>query len=103
LIGPRHSANGLIEPKRACDFSTPEALILAADVEASRAFVGAWDGQPGDGGDCTHIDTSGMREVRLAAGRAYAGNVTMLHESLPVPQGVKRTLVRLNVPGWHAA
>lgn len=78
----------------------PEALILASDVRACRAFAGEWDGVPNEGGDCTHIDTSGMQEIILDAGFTYAGNVTMLHESLPVPVDCLRTLVRLNVPGW---
>jgi hypothetical protein len=37
--------------------------------------------------------------VVLESGLAYAGNVTMLHESRPLPVACQRTLVRLNVPG----
>lgn len=84
-----------------CDFSHPEALILASDVSSCRAMVGSWDGTPSDGGDCSHISTTGMEELILEAGKAYAGNVTMLHESLPVCEDTQRTLVRLSVPGWH--
>ena len=83
-----------------CDFSMPEAIILASDVTASRGFKGVWDGDCKDGGDCAHIDTSNMEEVIFSAGQAYAGNVTMLHESLAIPFKADRTLVRLNVPGW---
>lgn len=82
------------------DWKDAEAVILASDVSACRAMVGSWDGKPADGGDCSHIDTRGLREVRLHADRVYAGNVTMLHESLPVSHDCARTLVRLNVPGW---
>lgn len=32
--------------------------------------------------------------------KAYAGNVSMLHESMPLPTDTLRTLVRINVPGW---
>ena len=83
-----------------CNFATPEALVLASDVAASRAYAGPWQGAPGKGGDCAHIDTAGLLPVVLQAGVAYVGNVTMLHESLPVMQPTRRTLVRLNVPGW---
>lgn len=83
-----------------CDFSEPEAVILAGSVCASRALVGTYDGKIGDGGDCRHIDTEGLREVVLREGVAYAGNVSMLHESTPVVEDCYRTLVRLNVPGW---
>lgn len=86
-----------------CDFSTPEALVLASDVEAACAYVGEWNGAPGEGGDCAHIDLSRLRRVAMRAGVAYAGNVSMLHESLPLQRAVRRTLVRLSVPGCRAA
>lgn len=86
-----------------CRFDAPEGLILASDVEASRALIGTWVGGAGDGGDCSHIDVSHLREVRLEAGYVWAGNVTNLHESLPVVATGPRTLVRLNVPGWTPA
>lgn len=82
------------------DFRTPEALILASDVCGSRALVGEFDSPPGEGGDYTHLATAGLQPVDLLAGIAYAGNVTMLHESLPLKVATPRTLVRLNVPGW---
>ncbi|UIF90917.1 hypothetical protein [Cupriavidus sp. UYPR2.512] len=77
-----------------------EAIILASDVSACRAMVGEFEGMPAEGGDCSHIDVAGMEEIRFHAGHAYAGNVTMLHESLPVAVDCLRTVVRLNVPGW---
>ena len=78
-----------------------EGLILASTVTACRAFEGEWTGTAGAGGDCSHVDTSGMKEIVLGANRVYAGNVTMLHESLPVGSDCVRTVVRLNVPGWE--
>lgn len=84
-----------------CDFSTPEATILASNITASRALVGQFQGSPREGGDCSHLDISGLTEVALQADRVYAGNVTMLHESLPVHVTCMRTLVRLTVPGWE--
>lgn len=82
------------------DYGQHEALILASDITGCRALVGDYQGVPGEGGDCTHVDTSGLKEVLLQPGFAYAGNVTMLHESLPAAADCLRTLVRLNVPGW---
>lgn len=81
-------------------YSEPEAIILASDVAAARAVVGHFDGMPGEGGDCRHIDTGSLIVVPMRAGIAYAGNVTLLHESLPVAADCLRTVVRLNVPGW---
>lgn len=79
----------------------PEALILASDVCASCVYIGEVEGDPVEGGDCSHLDLSAAYQVPLLAGRAYAGNVTMIHESLPVTKDCQRTLVRLNVPGWE--
>lgn len=77
-----------------------EGLILASNVCASRGFTGEFEGIIGDGGDCSHIDLSGLIEFKLNAGQVYAGNVTALHESIPVEADAYRQLVRLNVPGW---
>lgn len=76
-----------------------ETIILASDVPACRALVGEWDGYIAQGGDVSHLDLSHMREVMMTANKAYAGNVTFVHESLPVPYDCQRTVVRINVPG----
>lgn len=77
-----------------------EAILLASNVSASRSFVGEYDGVPGEGGDCSHIGTENLNQIRLLSDVCWAGNVTMLHESLPVAEDCFRTLVRINVPGW---
>ncbi|WP_298848879.1 hypothetical protein [uncultured Salinicola sp.] len=82
------------------DFSAPEGIILASSVSAARGFVGAFEGAIGDMGDCAHIDISDLAVLPMEAGRVYAGNVSCLHESLPVVTNCLRSLVRLNVPGW---
>lgn len=77
-----------------------EAIILASDVKACAAYSGSWEGEIGEGGDCSSVDVSKLNRVELLPNVVYAGNVTMLHESLPISTDVLRTLVRLNVPGW---
>lgn len=76
-----------------------ETIILASNVPACRALVGDWGGIIGEGGDVSHLDLSYMREIQMQAGIAYAGNVTFVHESLPVLHDCERTVVRINVPG----
>lgn len=85
---------------KTCDFTESEGIILASDIAACRAFAGDYTGIIGDGGDCTAIDTSRMSSTILKPFVAYAGNVSMIHESLPVNFDCERTLVRLNVTGW---
>lgn len=81
-------------------FDAPEAIILASDVSAARGLIGEFNGPLGEGGDASLVDTRGLIELPMLANRVYAGNVSCLHESLPVPVACRRTLVRLNVPGW---
>lgn len=81
-------------------FEAPEAILLASTVTGARGYVGAYDGPIGEGGDCSHVDLQGLDQIELTAGRVYAGNVTALHESLPLIAGGQRSLVRLNIPGW---
>lgn len=80
-----------------------EAIMLASDVSACRGWSGEISGDPGKGGDCSHLDLESLLEVQFCAGITYAGNVTMLHESMPLAQDCLRTVVRLNVPGWSPA
>lgn len=77
-----------------------EALFLATDVSACRAYSGEWEGMAGEGGDCSHINVSALHQVMFESNKVYAGNVAMLHESLPVKADTLRTVVRLNVPGY---
>lgn len=76
-----------------------EAIILASDVAACAAYEGEFEGVFGEGGDCSHIDFSHLSRRLLAPNTSYAGNVTMIHESIPVERDCRRTLVRLNCPG----
>lgn len=87
-------------PWATVDLSQPEATILATNVTASRAFIGKYRGKPGEGGDCSHVETRHLGEIQLSKGICWAGNVAMLHESLPVESDCRRTLVRITVPGW---
>lgn len=77
-----------------------EGILLASNVVACRALSGEWEGTIGKGGDVSHLDLSHLQEHIMATNTVYAGNVSMLHESMPIGFDCTRTLVRLNVPGW---
>lgn len=98
---PGHRGSHMAAGWADVDFSEPEAIILASDVRACKAYVGEFGGIVGEGGDCSSQDLSGLSEVLLEPNRAYIGTVGTLHESLPVPTDCFRTLVRLNVPGYR--
>lgn len=97
LGGHHHGRHEFPRPKY-----NPEALILASDVQACRAYLGDYDGIVGEGGDCAHLDLSHLTAIDMEAHIGYIGQVSLLHESLPVPHNTFRTLVRLNIPGLVA-
>ncbi len=78
---------------------TDELIILASDVIGCRAYAGDFTGLPGENGDCYHIVIDGLEKIDLSPYKVYAGNVSMLHESIPVDIDCMRTMIRLNVPG----
>lgn len=81
-------------------FEEPEALILASSVSAAMGYTGEFEGPIGDGGNCSHVDLSKLNSFRMNANKVYLGNVSCLHESIPVEEDCYRSLVRLNVKGW---
>lgn len=95
---PFHSAGS--DSWEQSTFEAPEAIILASSLSAAVGYTGEFEGPIRDGGDCAHIDLSGLTKLNMEANRVYVGNVTALHESLPVHQDGVRQLVRLNTAGW---
>lgn len=82
------------------DFSTPEAILLASDVQGARAWTGLYDtGLIGEGGNADKVPVELLAALDLKANHVYHGNVGTLHASVPLGESTKRTLVRLNCPG----
>lgn len=79
-------------------FDAPEYIILASDVPACRGYVGQFDGPIREGGDASEISLKNLEAIELEANRVYIGNVSFLHESLPIATSCERTLVRINAP-----
>lgn len=81
------------------EFKEPEMLLLASDVVGCRAAVGEFEVDMKNGGDCSGVDVSNMQIKTLQPGIGYRGNVSLLHESIPLIKNSQRTVVRINVPG----
>lgn len=75
-------------------------LILASDRVGCKAWNGVFEGEPGEGGDLSHIQKQldSSPSFNLQAGEAYLGNVLCVHESIPVEEKTQRTLVRITLP-----
>ncbi len=81
----------------------PEGLILASNYTAARAITGEYSRDfvnDWRGGDCSDLSIHHFNEVVLKANQAYHMDVMTLHESLPITENVRRTVVRINVPNW---
>lgn len=75
-------------------------MLIASDFEACRAWRGRFDGEPGQGGNCEHMQDQINRAeaVNLQRNTAYWMNSTGIHESLPVYRTVQRSLLRITLP-----
>jgi hypothetical protein len=82
---------------------TTGGIILASNINGTKAYEGEVAGIVGEGGDCSHLDLRGLHTVEMQSNVAYLGNVTMLHEAVPAPQAHNRTLVRITLPASYAA
>lgn len=81
------------------DLSDLESIILASDIVGCKAYTGQWEGDIGEGGDVSHLDLKSLSNFLMDSGIAYKGNITFIHESIPLPVESQRTLVRLNLKG----
>jgi hypothetical protein len=77
-----------------------QGIILASDVLGCVGYAGNYNSQIADGGS-VELKTDHLEQVQFTPGQVWAGNVFMLHESIPVAQTGLRTIVRLNVEGWE--
>ena len=78
-------------------FITPESIVLASSQSACKGYIGEYEGDIGEGGDCSNIDLSVLDSFMLEKNKVYRGNVMFLHESVPVSEDIERTIVRLNI------
>lgn len=73
-------------------------MLIVSSYEACKGWNGDYEGQPNQGGDCSHLDLSKMESFILKKNNLYWGNSTFIHESLPLEEDVKRQLIRITLP-----
>lgn len=98
---PSHGPLPGHRPLHSGSSSHSEAILLASNYSACRAYAGQYSKDfesSWAGGDCSDLDVSRLDPMQLEAFRIYRLNVFSVHESLPVTQAVRRTLVRVNAP-----
>ena len=77
-------------------------IILASSHIGSKAYVGELADDIGEGGDCSHMDLTSAEVHTLKPNLAYAGNISMVHETVPAAETHDRTFVRLTLPECYA-
>lgn len=71
-------------------------MLIAASKVGCRGWNGQFEGRPGVGGDCSHIDlTEGFL---LKPNTVYYGNSRFIHESIPTNKYQYRTMIRITLP-----
>lgn len=78
--------------------SNKGGMLIVSSYEACKGWNGDFNGQPNQGGDCSHLDLSKMDTFNLKSNMLYWGNSTFIHESLPIQEDVKRQLIRVTLP-----
>jgi hypothetical protein len=77
----------------------PQRLLIASNVLGCRVYAGEFEGQPADGGDCSHLALDYLERIDMAPGYVWHGDaMSLLHESIPVRRDCFRTVVRINAP-----
>lgn len=71
------------------------SLITASSVAGCRAYEGVFEGEPKSDGDLEHIRDQLGEGVVLAPNRAFLLSPDCVHESMPLPQTVKRSFMRI--------
>jgi hypothetical protein len=73
-------------------------MLIVSSYEACDGWNGEYNGEPNQGGDCSHLDLEKMEKFRLKSNTLYWGNSTFIHESLPISEDVERQLIRITLP-----
>jgi len=77
--------------------ASTQMMLLASDVVGCAAYVGDYTPNFGADGDAAQVDVSKMERVVLQPNTTYiASPFTTIHESIPVEQDCRRTLVRIH-------
>ena len=78
------------------------ATLIASSYSACKGWVGDYDDEPAQGGNCAHFaeKLKSMASLLMKPFRLYLMGSTAIHESLPIQSDtpVRRTLLRITLP-----
>lgn len=73
-------------------------MLIVSSYVSCKGWNGSFIGNPDQGGNCESIDLSNLESFLLEKNTLYWGNITFIHESLPVEKSIKRQLIRITLP-----
>ena len=77
--------------------SVGNGMLTISSTPHCKAYLGVFDGEPKDEGECDHLITPNDGEV-FEAGQIYWVDGACVHESMPVTETTERQFVRLSMP-----
>lgn len=77
--------------------SVGNGMLTISSTPHCKAYLGMFEGTPGDEGECDHLSLPNEGEV-FEAGHIYWVDGACVHESMPVAEDTKRQFVRLSMP-----
>ena len=77
--------------------SVGNGMLTISSTPHCKAYLGTFNGKPGDEGECDHLILPNEGEI-FDAGHIYWVDGACVHESLPVTENTKRQFVRLSMP-----
>lgn len=78
------------------DFADTGGMLLVSNYPGCAAYKGIYDGQIGEGGNCSNINTSNLNKEIMKPNEVYYVNSLGIHESLKINEKVNRSLIRIN-------
>jgi hypothetical protein len=77
--------------------SVGNGMLTISSTAHCKAYLGVFDGQPKDEGECDHLTLPKEGEL-FEAGQVYWVDGACVHESMPVTEKTKRQFLRLSMP-----
>jgi len=71
-------------------------MLLVSNYIGCKAFNGTYNGEFGEGGDCSNIDLSSLKSEIMNPNDVYFLNALAIHEPLIIKEKINRSLIRIN-------
>jgi len=77
--------------------SVGNGMLTISSTAHCKAYLGQFEGMPGDEGECSHLTPPNEGEI-FEPNKIYWLDGACVHESLPVKEKTKRQFIRLSMP-----